>query len=76
MAGLLDKAKDVAKDGGLEGIHNYVGTPENAKLSPETGSLLKTATLVDKGGSASKEKVPKEKSASKSSVPSAGNDTN
>ena len=76
MAGLLDRAKDVAKDGELEGIHNYVGTPENAKLSSETGSLLKTATLVDKGGSASKEKVPKEKSASKSSVPSAGNDTN
>jgi len=76
MAGLLDKAKDVAKGGELEGIHNYVGTPESAKLSPETGSLLKTATLVDKGGSASKEKVPKEKSASKSSVPSAGNDTN
>jgi hypothetical protein len=76
MAGLLDKAKDVVKDGDLEGIHNYVGTPEDANLSKETGSLLKTATLVDKGGSASKDKTPKEKPASKSSVPSAGNDTN
>lgn len=76
MSGLLDKAKDVAKDGDLEGIHNYVGTPEDAKLSAETGSLLKTATLAGKGGSASKEKVPKKKSALKSSVPSAGNDKN
>jgi len=76
MAGLLDKAKDVAKDRELEGIHNYVGTPEDAKLSAETGSLLKTATLAGKGGSASKEKVPKKKPTKKSSVPSAGNDLN
>jgi hypothetical protein len=75
MAGLLDKAKDVAKDGGQEGI--LLGfTPEDAKQFKETGSLLKTATLVDKGGSASKEKVPKKKSTPRSSVPSSGNDIN
>jgi hypothetical protein len=75
MAGLLDKAKDVAKDGGQEGV--LLGlAPEDAKQFKETGSLLKTATLVDKGGSASKENIPKKTSATKPSAPSAGNDTN
>ena len=75
MAGLLDKAKDVAKDGGKEGV--LLGlTPDDEKQFKESGSLLKTATLVENGGSASKEKGPKKKSAIKSPVPGAGNDTN
>jgi hypothetical protein len=75
MAGLLDKAKDVAKDGGKEGV--LLGlTPDDEKQFKESGSLLKTATLVENGGSASKEKKPKKKSAIKSTVPGAGNDTN
>ena len=72
MSGLLDKAKDVSKDEVVEGVVNYVGTPENPKLAKENSSgLLEKATVKESASGDSKKTKPSKKS-SESSMPNGG----